>query len=371
MTLRKPEDAFWRDVPEAVREDVLQRIVELAWSGERSSGDGVEICSLDEINALNIDFNGTILIDGREHEFHIRDGNNAGTEILGWNEDGRFELDRNERPVRALVPDTPAEVSEAIGSRRAGVLLRRWDADLDPATERGRALHDLPSRQAYDAFFDPGPKPHFDRIARRFGYRISDREEELVIRRRLHEAELRFAPVAPWPRTDPAEAAETYRRWAELETDEGQASILRRRVAARLAETRGGHVAAEENRELAAMGFRFVSPSEEPIIWSLGLAPHLEPEVEEGFDPADLPEDPVRGLFADFFRHTGENPSMDRRVDPIREASRIMSVALIEMGRDRTLEFPERHAVSLERVGYRLTNRITADPVTDLAGPEL
>lgn len=103
MTASKSEEGFTRDVPAEAQEEVLQRIVELAWSGERSSGDGVEICSLDQINALNIDFNGTILIDGREHEFHIRDGNNAGTEILGWNEDGRFELDRNERPVPDLV----------------------------------------------------------------------------------------------------------------------------------------------------------------------------------------------------------------------------------------------------------------------------
>lgn len=368
--MRKTEDAFARDVPPQAQEEVLQRIVELAWSGERSSGDGVEICSLEHINALNIDFNGTITIDGREHEFHIRDGNNAGTEIISWNADGRFELDDKSRSARALVPESPAEVSSAINSRRAGVLLRRWNADLDPSTERGRELHDLSFRKAYDSFFNPGPKPHFDRIARSYGYRISDREEELEIRGKLHEAELRFAPVAPWPLTDPSEAADAYRRWAELEDPAGQAVALRKQVASRLAETRGGTVAHGENRQLNEMGFRFVSPSEEAIIWSLGLAPHLAPEAVEGFDPARLPEDPLRGLFADFFRHTGENPNMERRVDPIREASRIMSAALIEMGRDRTLEFPERLAVALERVGYRLTNRLTADPIVpDLAGP--
>lgn len=371
MYNRKSEDAFSRDVASDLQEDVLQRIVELAWSGKTSSGDGIEISSIEHINALNIDFNGTITIDGREHEFHIRDGNNAGTEIIAWNDEGRFAVELEPRPVPALVPASRQEVVTAIHFGRAAAFLSRWDADLDPSTERGRALHDLPTRQAYDAYFDPGPKPHFDLTAQSYGYRISDREEELVIREMLHEAELRFAP-SDLADEDPEKTAEIFRRWAEMEDPAGPGVALRKRVAARLATMRGGAVSHEEREELSSMGFRFVNPEGESAAWSLALAPHLEAEQIEGFDTATLPEDPVRGIFAAFFRHTGENPNMDSRVDPVRAAAELLTVTVVGMGRKRSLDFPETAAERMELLGYRVKNLLPEiRPEADLSGPEM
>lgn len=152
MTGKSGETGFDRDVPEHLREDVLQRICEAAWSGG-GSGD-ISIIGLERLDALNMEFTGTVMIEGWEHWFHIRDGNGNGTEILGWNNDAAPGIDRQPRAVPALIP-APSLVEDAIFSGKAEKFLDQWNAGLDPATERGRALHDLPSKAAQRG----GPEP--------------------------------------------------------------------------------------------------------------------------------------------------------------------------------------------------------------------
>lgn len=140
---------FGKDVPEDQQEDVLQRVVEAIWS-EEGRYDGAVIIGMEELNVLNREAEGSIVIDGREHYFHVRDGDRAGTEILAWNSGEGLRPEPAD--PKALVP-FQSRVSEALASGQARKFLEQWNADLTPGSERGDALHDLVSNAAYDAFF--------------------------------------------------------------------------------------------------------------------------------------------------------------------------------------------------------------------------
>ena len=74
------ELAFQRDVPARLQDDVMQRICEAAWG---STVEGVTIIDSEQRDVLNVEASGTVMVEGVERWFHIRDGNNAGTELIG------------------------------------------------------------------------------------------------------------------------------------------------------------------------------------------------------------------------------------------------------------------------------------------------
>ncbi|MEP4192212.1 MAG: hypothetical protein ABJN51_14095, partial [Sneathiella sp.] len=80
---------FDKDVPAAIQDEVLTRIVEAAW-GYTEDKD-ISIIDVESSDVLNMEVTGTIMIDGVEHSFHIRDGNNNGTEIVAWNAELEIE----------------------------------------------------------------------------------------------------------------------------------------------------------------------------------------------------------------------------------------------------------------------------------------
>jgi hypothetical protein len=183
---------FDKDVPEHLHEDVLQRLVEAAWEVGSQDPD-ISIDDVAKSNALNIEFTGTILVDGIEHSFHIRDGNNAGTEILSWN--GDAAIHREDPIVTTLVPQQGI-IGDAIHRGHAARLLQDWDAALDPSTGTGASLSQLPGAAAYDAYFAPGTgasRSHHEK-ARAAGYEI----EEMAVATRIR-AELLGAAFLPCP----------------------------------------------------------------------------------------------------------------------------------------------------------------------------
>ncbi|MCE6958722.1 hypothetical protein LAZ40_06635 [Cereibacter sphaeroides] len=354
MTEKTFEGDFDADVPAHLREDVLQRICECGYGRDHKDPD-IEIIDFERHDQINIEFTGTILIEGVEHWFHIRDGDRAGTEILGWNNGGSDGIHREPPVERALVPRRNA-VENAIFDGRAAVFLEEWNADLDPSTERGRVLHDLPRKAAYDAHFAPGSgatRVHYE-TARRHGYEIGDADEARALRKRLHAATLRFRPASAWPLTDPAEARAVFERWSQIGTE---AAPLIDRVADRLSRTRFGDVCRGEQVELRALGFEFVTRGQEAIAWKAGLPGLFRLEPIEGFDPAMLPEDPIKGVLKDFFRHTGENPGFDARVDPAARSVELLWHAFSRMAFDRTIEFPEGFRTAFEEIGFRVVEQ--------------
>lgn len=358
--------SFEEDVPAHLQNDILEEIEELAWSGEKTNG-RVEIYDLEKRNITNIEYMGTIEIDGVVHDFHIASGNDNGTVILNWNGTTGSTLEREPPPGRALVP-RGFSVEDAIHRNQAKHFLDSWDADLNPGTSRGRVLHDIPQKVAYDAFFSPGSGSlrHFEKIANDHGYTISDEDEARAMRRKLHLHDLRLRPKRGWNDAEPDLVNKTYVAWSELldpKTEPGlEMARVRVAIATRLSRTRGGSPSPDECKQVAASGFELVDRTEEAREWFHGLSSLFTATPIEGFDRRDLPEDPMRGLFADFFRHTGEIMNMDRRVVPEREVPEVMDAAFRDMARNRSTDFPERYAAQLETYGYRLTDKRTPVP---------
>ena len=341
-------------VPADQADNILTRITEAAWDPD---GDHPGISALDVMqrNVTNLEATGIIEIDGVEHSFHIADGNNNGTEILGWNQDA--EIDRTPPIPAALVPHRD-RTQQAVLAGRAAQLLEQWNADLVPGTERGDALHDLLSKRAYDRFFAPGRRGiDFDGIADAHGYVIEDEPTARAARKILH-----FHAQVPAPTsasTDGETPLETLRRWndaLDTGTDLGAGiDEIRKASARRLSKTRETAASPEEGRALQDLGFRFVAPG---VARQARLKMLLEVhsiEAVEHFDPATLPENPVAELFHAL------DPGLVRttKVDPLWEASRVVVQACDTLSWGTQIDLPQDTHASLARYGYRVKGPAT------------
>lgn len=354
---------FDTDVPVEIQNDVMERIVEAAW-GFGSSDPEISIDDCEKLNALNIEFTGTIMIKGVEHNFHIRDGNNNGTEIMAWNED--TAIHREPPHISALVPMGNG-ASNAIyeGAISAARFLREWDRDLDPSTERGAILAKLPGAASYDAFFAPGAgtgRHHYDR-AEKYGYQIGDLEDAILIRKKLVIGALAFRPHGDWPRATQAETRQTYADWMTLKEKDGPAGDLIDKIATRLSKTKGLSLTAEESNDLRKTGFTECDRHQEMSAWFDGLSSLISMTPIKDFDLKTLPEDPVKSLF-----HTLD-PSLvaDKRVNPAREVVKTLEAAFSKMARERSIDLPEYVEPSLARIGVALEElgRLDATEVED------
>jgi hypothetical protein len=347
---------FEQDIPAEMQEDVLTRIVEAAWANDGADA-SISILEHIEHNVTNIEFNGSIMIDGVEHSFHMRDGNNAGTEIVAWNED--IEIDHTPRPVLALVPDG-YRIRNAGTTGAAVKLLDEWNRDLDPATERYAGISKVCSDLAYDLHFDAGlaaGRTHREK-AEALGYEVSDSDDAVRIRKSLLMTSFALRPLGAWPAEGRSQALETYEAWSQAKTPGSDIHNLLSRAADRLSKGTGTSPNAEEIAEMKALGFHFTDPYGEYAAWKVGLSGLYQLVDIEGFDPETLPKDPMKELVYAL------DPSIveDLRVNPHHEAWRCIDAMASRMTRERSLEMRVSDAESLAVFGFQLVEIETKEP---------
>ncbi|MEY8802180.1 hypothetical protein AB9K35_18025 [Leisingera sp. XS_AS12] len=351
---------FDKDVPEDQQEDVLQRVVEAIWS-EEGRYDGAVIIGMEELNVLNREAEGSIVIDGREHYFHVRDGDRAGTEILAWNSGEGLRPEPAD--PKALVP-FQSRVNEALASGQARQFLEQWNADLTPGSERGDALHDLVSNAAYDAFFAPGQgRSHFRNKAEAYGYEIGRQSEARAARKELHLAALAFMPVH---RPDDGTASlDLLRRWNEaIDPASGigsEVQRIREAAADRLSHGTSFHFSLEEGLQLRELGFRPTTPDNARLAREAVLGRCFRLVPIEGFDPEELPKNPM----AELLQILDPGLVSDTRVNPVIEADKTLRSACREMARANALEMPERFTDHLATLGFMPVRADAGDPEAD------
>ncbi|MFX4299873.1 hypothetical protein [Pseudosulfitobacter pseudonitzschiae] len=358
------KEDFAQDVPAHMHDEILERIVEAAW--EFSEDPEISIFDCEKRNVTNIEFSGTIMIQGQEHCFHMRDGDNNGTEILSWNEGIHFE--HAPQIERALIPFN-REVSDAIYSGRAQQMLEKWDRDMDPGTERGAVISKLAGSFAYDSFFAPGSgaaRSHAIR-AEDYGYEISEREVAEKIRKYLLFEALCLRPAGDWPRKTPEAARHAYGNWTDYRQAQGEITKVLIKTADRLSKEGGLSPSFDERAEMRALGFNFATRGEEAAAWKLGLSGLYELSDIEGFDPKTLPEDPVKGLFHAL------DPALvvDRRVNPQHEAARTLDAVTNNMARERRFEITEDDREAFTRFGFAFHERGPEGWIVDEQGNDI
>lgn len=173
-----PDAAFERDVPEAVREDLWQRMSDATASGE--GDDLVSVHDHERSNALNARASGTVRVGDREFAFEMEDGDRNGTVLLHWGEEERV-FERSE-PVRYAVQPTPEAIARSIEAGRTALLLASWDAIAAQPQ-----VAELLRAYGYDRHFAPGgvTETHWQSKAARMGLVIVHAETAVETRRLL------------------------------------------------------------------------------------------------------------------------------------------------------------------------------------------
>lgn len=364
---------FERDVPESRQSDILQAICEAAW-GEKV--DGVSIIDTEQINVTNIEASGTILIDGVERWFHIRDGDRNGTELLGW-EAGQG-IQREPRAVMVLAPFR-YRVDEAIHQGRPAELLARWDADLDPGTSGSPGLSQLPASAAYDAYFAPGSgaaQSHHE-AAHRAGYEIIEEDDAVGRRRALLSAIITFAPIAETViesrGASKERIGEILSDWVEAEDRQtgtgARVHACRQAVIDRLARIdRDGRLPTlEERRKITALGYNYCDVGSARVQLERLIRPLLTLKPIDGFDASTLPANPV----AELFQRLDPALVSDTRIDPDAAGRRILDGLAARMARDGVREIPDYANAMAREIGfeieYHLTDQAATEPEADIS----
>jgi len=360
---------FEKDVAKDLQDDTLQRIVEVAW-GYAEDAD-VTIEDVEQINALNIEITGTIEINGQEHSFHIKDGNNNGTEILSWN--GDAAIHREPRDLLTLIPDGNA-VTAAIRYNRAEAFLEGWEEDKAGKGEHGDALARLPSAQAYDSFFAPGTgsaRYHQDKAAA-YEYQIGVESDAFPIRKKLIGSIFKPLPViceddTALKEADPAEVLSDWDQLKDTNTDTGRAiDEAMDAMAARMAGNLVLHPTDEEAEAFRGLGAVLARRPAEVALRGLLWSRMISFEPIEGFDPKDLPENPIAELFKVF----DSEMVSSTKVNPVLEIADLTEQFVSKMSRGSSDTVDQAWYDAAARVGYQLIVR-TAEkepaPVDDMA----
>lgn len=169
MSEGKAWEAFERDVPERLREDVLTMLAEATQGVEH---DCIHILVSDRIDAINCRAHGIIEIEGEEYTFQMQDGNWNGTELLAWNEDKPFEL---HVPTQWALQPTRNLIGEALAEGKGPFLLLKWDAILKNRPE----VAEIPGNYSYDRRVQPGGlvEKHWREKAAKHHFEIVTQEE--------------------------------------------------------------------------------------------------------------------------------------------------------------------------------------------------
>lgn len=347
---------FDKDVPEHIQSDIMERLVEAAW-GMGSVGPDISIGEVERRNALNIEFTGTIEIEGVEHSFHIRDGDMAGTEILSWNEDAAIY---REAPVIMTLVPQQSSVGDAIFRGQAGKLLQDWDAALNPSTEAGARLSKLPGAAAYDAYFAPGTGASYThyQAARAAGYEIEEMDAATRVRATLLGAAFSACPAS----VTGVDALTALQDWKASLAPGTAVSLVHDKVIAAIAERGASEPRADDQGPLQAEGYT-LRPRAAAIALRTALTRSLlSLEALEDFDPADLPENPLAVLF-----HRLDPALVDStRIDPVLAGAALLDSLARRMAIEESLALPPDAQAQAGRIGFRIANLADAEPVPDL-----
>jgi hypothetical protein len=344
---------FEKDVAKNIQDEIMERIVEAAW--EFSEDKDVTISDLDKRDALNIEFTGSIMIEGVEHCFHIRDGNNNGTEIISWNEDSAIE--HEELDPRTLIPSRNA-VSDAIYHERAESFLEAWEKDKSGDGVHGTALSSLPGSAGYDAFFAPGTgaaKTHHDKAAA-FGYEIGCESEALPLKKDLIRSIFKILPdLSSYPDglkgEKPSSILLDCASLNDASTEKGAA--VREKMDAmvdRMASEGSLYPTTEESEEFRSLGVIAQKRPYEVFFRKALWSRMISFEEIEGFDPKDLPENPI----AEMFKALDPDLVRSTKALPSRELAVLTENLISKMSRSDTNEVDEVWYRGAERVGFRL-----------------
>lgn len=179
--MSNPYEAFDRDVPECMREDVMTMLAEAAHV------DGVHKCvtilERDRLDAINVRVHGIIEIDGEEHSFQLQDGDWGGTELLSWDDGREFE---HHVPTRWALQPQRHLINEAMMSGKGSFLLLKWDAILKNRPK----VAEIPGKYSYDRYVQPGAfvEKHWRDAAAKHLFDIVTQETADETRRLLSEA---------------------------------------------------------------------------------------------------------------------------------------------------------------------------------------
>lgn len=174
------EEAFDRDISAERRQDVMEMISEAAQS-DKYHREHITISQRDRQDAINVRAEGVVTIDGREFAFIVRDGNNDGTVLEGWEESGAQVLEPTPRTHWALAPRADL-VAAAIEAGKGSFLLAKWDAMLSQPE-----VAEIPRKYSYDSYVQPGfvVNQHWTAEAAKRGLVLTSKEDADETRARL------------------------------------------------------------------------------------------------------------------------------------------------------------------------------------------
>lgn len=177
-----PYEAFDRDIPESIRDDVMTQISEASHRGEGRHGN-VYILEETKHNVINVTVSGIFTLGDKEFWFLLDDGDWNGTFLRGWEEAGQQKLEESPPTQWALVP-THNIIADALAAERGNILLQVWEAFL-----LCKEIAEIPGKYAYDKFFAPGGKTENywrDRAAK-YKLELTSQEHADEVRKRLRK----------------------------------------------------------------------------------------------------------------------------------------------------------------------------------------
>lgn len=172
-----PDELFSAQIPAAEQDEVLTILAEAVQGVDH---DCVAFHERERINAINAHGSGVLTWKGREFAFHLVDGNNNGTELLGWEEAGT-EFEPHQPTVFVLAP-RPDLVDQALEHGRGGFLVAKWDALLSR-----EPFASMAGKYAYDRMQQPGGQitGHYEKAAAVGGFVWMEKKEAEMLRERL------------------------------------------------------------------------------------------------------------------------------------------------------------------------------------------
>lgn len=183
MSKLTPDETFDRDIPEALREEIMTAIAGTAAGWEKDSR--VTILDRDQLDAINVRASGIIEVDGKEHWFIVEDGNWNGTVLHAWDHAGEQKFEYHRPTQWALQPQRHL-IDQAIQNGKGPFLVIKWDAMLKNRKE----LAEIPGKYAYDRHFQPGGKveAYWKDAAAKHLFDLVTKEEADETRKRLETA---------------------------------------------------------------------------------------------------------------------------------------------------------------------------------------
>lgn len=323
MSASKPDTfkgSFDEDVPAAMQDDVLTRIVEAAWA-ESDEGD-LSIIDKHEINALNIEFTGSITIDGREHFFHIRDGNNNGTEILSWNQEAEIV---HETPEPIVLVPSSNQIANVCGEISARDMLEEWDRARADDNALGIRLSNLPQAYAYDRHFAPGSGAASSHRAKanEFGYDLAPESDAVAARLKLIPHLWAIRLDGNYNRSNPLAALIHLDNARDADTNIGRSvkAISDRAFDEAAKSGPWDRLSQEHLTSMGEYGLTLSSPQEAVMERYQLLMQLYEYEDMSDFDASTLPDNPI----AELFQRLDPSLVKSTKVNPDEEARRYIA----------------------------------------------